>query len=170
MGRCIGLWNTVQSHLAGSAHLQDCFWRVYRRNLELGIWDLEAARESTVAENAVQHYWLLKRQLRKFQSNHQICKAIETTAIDDTLIWKYFQIDLRSKPVFLWNSAWFKLLFWARLFKNKEVKLIEVTPKQVKPRYNWTLLSNWSENPNSVLKMALFISDSILSSLVNLPQ
>lgn len=90
------------------------------------MWDLEAARESTAAEDAAQHYWLFKRQLRKFQDNYWLCKTMEPAAIDDALIFKYFQIDLRAKPVFLWKSVRFKLLFWARLFKNREVELTEV--------------------------------------------
>lgn len=85
------------------------------------MWDLEAARGSTAA----QHYWLFKRQLRKFQDNYWLCKTMEPAAID-ALIFKYFQIDLRAKPVFLWKSVWFKLLFWARFFKNREVELTEV--------------------------------------------
>ena len=90
----------------------------------LTIWDLEAARESTAAGHAAQHYWLFKRQL-KFLDSYRICKVMEAAAINDALILKYFQIDLRVKPAFLWKSIWFKLLFWARFFKNSEIELTE---------------------------------------------
>ena len=97
---------------------------VYRRNLELTMWDLEAAKESTAAGHIAQHYWLFKRQL-KFLDSYWICKVVEAAATNGALILKYFQIDLRVKPAFLWKSIWFKLLFWAKFSKNREIELKE---------------------------------------------